>query len=102
MLNFNLGEPLRLAALASRRAIRSITFALMLRISRFGGSASMRFAEGRAFPLAKMHKTQSIYFQYIITILLLSFSPKSCAIHAAINDQQFFSANRLSIGNPYK
>ncbi len=69
-----LGEPLRCARLPfglhllrSRRAIRSITFAA----SPLGGSAAMRFAEGRAFPLAtppkniqKKQPTKSAAFRY--------------------------------------
>jgi hypothetical protein len=45
-----LGEPPRFAR---RRAMRSITFAGFALLTRYGGSATIPLAEGRAFPLAK-------------------------------------------------
>jgi hypothetical protein len=45
-------------ALRARRAIRSITFTA----ARFGGSATMRFAEGRAFPLATKKAAERLLF----------------------------------------
>jgi hypothetical protein len=45
MLDMFLGEPLRLASRASRRAIRSITFAHFISFMRYGGSATIPLAK---------------------------------------------------------
>jgi hypothetical protein len=61
-----LGEPLRAPSVRSRRAIRSITFTAFISFMRFGGSATMRFAEGRAFPLANAFaKKNALLFRKI-------------------------------------
>ena len=53
-----MGEPLRASRL--RRAIRYITLRAAARAAPTGGSASMRFAEGRAFPLATAASRRNI------------------------------------------